>query len=139
MRLKLMLVVCLQIIITVNSCDIKNNYYDYRLTVLNKSGKTIYAEANASYPDTSLVFTVSPFNHNPDKASPGAAIKIVHGGSWEEAFETNIHQKLIIFVFDAAIADNMPWDTIKKNYMILKRYDLTLQNLDSLNWTVIYQ
>jgi hypothetical protein len=45
---------------------------------------------------------------------------------------------LIIFIFDAAIVDTTPWETIKKNYLILKRYDLTLKELDSLNFKVIY-
>jgi len=133
----IVVVVCIQIFLIVNSC-FKNNYYDYRLEVINKSNKTIYAEGSASYPDTSLVYTVSPFNHKPDKAAPGGIIKIVRGGSWEEAFQENIHQKLIIFIFDAAIADTTPWDTIKKKYLILKRYDLTLHDLDSINFKVTY-
>ena len=136
-KTKLIFVIGIQIILMANSC-VHNNYYDFRLKVINKSNKTIYAETSGAYPDTSLVFTVSPFNHNPDKAAPEGTINIVHGGSWEEAFNGNIHQKLIVFIFDAAIADNMPWDTIKKKYLILKRYDLTLNDLDSLNFKVTY-
>ena len=130
--------ICSIFILVLSSCDTKNSYFDYRLKVINNSDKTIYAENSAAYPDTSLIFTISPFNHNPDKAAPGETISIVRGGSWEEAFNENIHQKLIIFIFDAAIADSTPWETIKKNYLILKRYDLTLKDIDSLNFKVIY-
>ena len=135
--LYLILGIFLLILTLIGSCD--DNYYDYRLNVLNKSIKTIYVESSYSFPDTLLRYTSSPFNHNPDKAAPNETVIVTRGGSWEEAFKQQIHDKLIIFIFDATIVDNTPWDTIKKNYIILKRYDLTLHDLDSLNFKVIYQ
>lgn len=126
------------LILALISCDYKNSYYDYRLKVINKSSMTIYAEYSMSPIDTLLPFTQSPFNHSPDKAAPNGTITLIRGGSWEGAFDEVVNQKLIIFIFDAAVADSVPWETIKKDYLILKRYDLTLKDLDSLNFEVIY-
>jgi hypothetical protein len=134
----LILGIFLLILILIRSCKPDDNYYDYRLNVLNKSIKTIYVECSYSYPDTLLPYTSSPFNHNPDKAAPNETVIVARGGSWEEAFKERIHDKLIIFIFEATIVDNTPWDTVKKNYMILKRYDLNLHDLNSLNWTITY-
>jgi len=44
----------------------------------------------------------------------------------------------MVFVFDANIVENTPWDTIRKNYLILKRYDLSYDDIVSLNWIITY-
>ena len=136
---KMILFIGIQFILMANCGNNEGSYYDSRLKVINKSSMTIYAEYFMSPTDTLLIFTGSPFHHNPDKAAPNGTITLVRGGSWEGAFNEVVNQKLHIFIFNASIVDNTQWDTIKKNYMILKRYDLNLHDLDSLNWTILYQ
>ena len=130
---------CLQAILMNSSCKHISGYYDYRLKVINNSNRSIYAAYSQEYPDTTIVFSAAPFYSNPWKAYPSETITLGRGGSWEDAFKERIQQKLIIFIFDASIADKTPWDTIKMNYLILKRYDLTMKELDSLDFKVIYQ
>jgi hypothetical protein len=43
-----------------------------------------------------------------------------------------------IFVFDSETINQYGWETIRNGYMILKRYDLTLEDLNKLYWTVKY-
>jgi len=43
-----------------------------------------------------------------------------------------------LFLFDKQTVIEQPWDTIVKNNMILKRYDLSLEDLNSMNWTITY-
>ena len=133
---KIMLIISLQLVLMSNSCK-NNSYYDFRLKVINKSDKTIYADFYQSYPDTILSMH-SHFDNSANKAVPNGIVTLVRGGTWETAFKGNIQQKLMIFIFDAATVDNTPWDTIRKNYLILKRYDLSLKELDSLNFKVTY-
>jgi hypothetical protein len=45
---------------------------------------------------------------------------------------------LSVFIFDAQVLENTPWDTVKAKYIILKRYDLSLDDLNKLNWTITY-
>jgi hypothetical protein len=136
--IKVIAIIGIQFILMANSCKEGGSYYDFRLKVINKSNMTIYAEYTMSPIDTLLQYRQSPFNHSPDKATPNRTISLGRGGSWENAFNEVANQKLRIFIFDASIVDNTPWDTIKKNYMILKRYDLSLDDLDNMNWTITY-
>ena len=51
----------------------------------------------------------------------------------------NNHEKLALFIFSKQVVDTTPWDKIRKDYLILKRYDLDLKTLDSLNWRIVYK
>jgi hypothetical protein len=121
--------------ISLISCESK--YYDYRLKILNNSNNYIYADFYRSYPDTTLSIN-SHFGGLDHKVSPNGEITLARGGSWERAFQDDIQQKLLIFIFDAKIIENIPWDTIRNKYLVLKRYELTLKDLDSLNFKVSY-
>ncbi len=46
--------------------------------------------------------------------------------------------KMYIFIFDAQVLETTSWDTVKHNYMLLKRYELTKVQLDSVNWYIKY-
>ena len=46
--------------------------------------------------------------------------------------------KTMIYIFDAAVLESTPWDTVKARNMYLKRYDLTLKDLQDRNWTITY-
>jgi len=39
---------------------------------------------------------------------------------------------------DANTLETTSWDTIKLNYKVLKRYDLSFQDLEKMNWTITY-
>jgi hypothetical protein len=136
--MKMTAILGVQLLVIANSCDPEGSYYDYRLKVMNKSNMTIYAEYTMTPIDTVLPYSQSPFNHSTDKAAPNGTIVLGRGGNWEDAFNEVVNQKLRIYIFNASIVDNTPWDTVKKNYMILKRYDLNLHDLDSLIWTITY-
>ena len=43
-----------------------------------------------------------------------------------------------LYVFDAAIVENTPWEVVAKDYLVLKRYDLTLEDLQRLDWRITY-
>lgn len=45
---------------------------------------------------------------------------------------------LQIFIIDKIVWKTEPCDTIRKYNKILKRYQLTLQDLESLNWNITY-
>ena len=45
---------------------------------------------------------------------------------------------VFIFIFDAKVVENTPWEVVAKDYLVLKRYDLTLEDLQRLNWKITY-
>lgn len=45
---------------------------------------------------------------------------------------------MMIYVFDGPILESQGWDYIKTNNLVLKRYDVTLHDLENMNWTITY-
>ena len=135
--IKIILITISTIFVMLSSCDTNNKYFDTRLKVINNSDKAIYADFYQSYPDTTLS-KLFHFANSAHKVMPHETFTLGRGGTWEQAFQEQIYQKLLVYIFDAVVVDNTPWDTIRKNYLILKRYELTLKELDSLNFKIIY-
>ena len=45
---------------------------------------------------------------------------------------------LMFYVFSVDTLEKYSWEEIREGYMVLKRYDLSITDLDSLNWTITY-
>ncbi|MDR1090406.1 MAG: hypothetical protein LBL79_04955 [Prevotella sp.] len=45
---------------------------------------------------------------------------------------------MMLFFFNKEVIENFPWETIVKNKMYLKKYDLTLEDLQAKDWTITY-
>ena len=43
-----------------------------------------------------------------------------------------------IYLFDAETVDNTPWETIREEYKVLKRYDLSLEDIQFLDYEISY-
>lgn len=142
-KMKTLLYSFLSISFLVHSCvkDPVSSYYDYRLKLINNSNTTICSYYSFSYPDTSLQ-SGTPKNSidaNHQFANKGETITFVRGGVWENTFKDQIPSgKLMIYVLDNTVFNTVPWDTIKKKYMILKRYTVTEQDLENMKWTINY-
>ena len=59
-------------------------------------------------------------------------------GCFEDLLQSLKKDTLFVYVFDAEIVETTPWDTVLANNLILKRYDLSLEDLQNMNWTIIY-
>ncbi len=59
--------------------------------------------------------------------------------NWIYSFTNNeTPDTLRVFLFAKNTIVSTEWDQIVSKYLILKRCDLTLSDLDSLEWTIIY-
>lgn len=45
---------------------------------------------------------------------------------------------LSIYIFSRPSYKNTPWEILRSNYMVLKRYDLSIADLKKLNYKVPY-
>jgi hypothetical protein len=45
---------------------------------------------------------------------------------------------MLLFIFDADVIEKTPWDTIVKYDMFLKRYQFTKDELEKMNWEIVY-
>lgn len=113
------------------------------ITLDNRSTLTLYntvgmpGDGNAGiYPDTSLP------NRRPSffTADPHSTGYVVYGtDKIESIFEHQLpHDTLSVYVFNAADIDKLGWDIVQKENKVLKRYDLSLQDLQQCGFVITY-
>jgi hypothetical protein len=61
-----------------------------------------------------------------------------HNLKWEDYISSLPADTLSIFFIDAKIFSNSSWQTIRDKYLILKRYDLSAEQIKNLNYTINY-
>ncbi len=54
----------------------------------------------------------------------------------ELLYKTDV--EVYVFMYDSVMLGNRDWKDIRNEYLVAKRYDLTLQDLENMNWTIIY-
>lgn len=108
----------------------------YNLLVSNNSPKKIrvyladeYAEKQ--YPDTSLPY-LRPTMRGISTGKQGYFDSQI---PWENRLKKLPADTLSIFIIDDDVFQKVPWDSIRINYMILHRFDISIQDLaDNNSW-----
>jgi len=100
---------------------------DGHIYIKNNSVKTIYYRLSFAYPDTTLMQS-DPNNYkiNPGKQISTSASSFVYNATMQ------------MFIFDADVVENEPWDSIVAHSLVLKRYQFTEQGLEKCNWIITY-
>jgi len=60
------------------------------------------------------------------------------GGSQENLFTGLPKDTLSVYVFSSDTLSKYPWAEVRNKYKVLKRYDLSLYDLNKLDWTITY-
>jgi hypothetical protein len=112
----------------------------YEINLVNKSGHNIGdyfatgGKYGTYYPDSLpesndyIVYDISKV------LRPGYESHL----SWEKFFQELPKDTLSVFIFHTDTLNKYSWEEVRDGYMILKRYDLSLDDLKRMNWTVIY-
>lgn len=99
----------------------------YRIRVRNKSSQTISVFAGFILPDTVLP-AVKP---EMKTISPGEFEDIYDSEVGDHDFKRSFYdEKLTLFVLSSDTIAKYPWATIEEKYMILKRIELTPDDLE---------
>jgi hypothetical protein len=53
-------------------------------------------------------------------------------------FENTLKDTLRVFIFEGDIVTNYSWEEIVDKHLVLQRYDLSLPDLQQLNWQISY-
>ena len=127
-----------------NACNRHVDREDCHFTIafVNNSRKSVYVR-QAGYSDT---LYIKDFSYTPK--APNNMYKVIEGQintkvlklrrCYEADFQYGDLKRLMIFVFDAEIVENTPWEIVSKDYLVLKRYDVTLEDLQRLDWKITY-
>jgi hypothetical protein len=102
-----------------------------------KTDKNIYVDAQINHPDTSIGSYNPSFSKENFKVKAHSEKRLI-SHSWEQDVIRAQSDTLMIFMYDAQVLETTPWDTVKANYLVLKRYDLSLDDLIRMNWTITY-
>ncbi|MGV8091908.1 MAG: hypothetical protein AB2L24_08600 [Mangrovibacterium sp.] len=110
-----------------------------QIKIINNSDHAIYYSGSYRYPDTIPVANPVPGRKYARINSHSTGIEQKsHGSCFDGIINDSPGGKIMFFIYDTNTLETTPWDTIVKHYMILKRYDLTEQDLDSMGWTITY-
>lgn len=109
--------------------------FDLQIKVINNSNMEIVELRTGSIEDTLLPpahpFT-EPYYLESSTIQPGSEISIPEYSGYikEHGFQ--------LFLFSRDTFDQVPWQRIADEYLILRRYDFTLDSLEAIDWTITY-
>jgi len=103
------------------------------ITIQNYSNDTIRYYASYIYPDTSMS------NSKPRliRINPQNFGFLDSKKDWEKVL-TPPNDTVSIFFLSESVVNTYDWDEVRNKYLILKRYDLSLDDLKLLKWTIHY-
>lgn len=130
----------LYLICSANSCSKENGqgHADKRLNIINNTEHIIASFIQYNYPDTSIQDKETP-GFNSISIEPHSKNVHLTFVSWETLINQNNQYGIIsILIFSSDTIQTYSWEEIQKNYNVLKRYDLSLQDLERMNWTITY-
>jgi len=135
--MKTFVLLLVSLIMLCSTCENKKD--EPKMRIKNNTKEAIYASWHTQYPDTGLTYLTNPtLNTHINKVLSNSLQESHYKAPSEGIFETMKSDVLLVFIFDAATLESTPWDTVVANYLILKRYELTLQDLENMNWIVTY-
>lgn len=127
MKYILKILISLTIFLSLLACCSEGNYRKY-FDLKNNSVKSIYHGVSYSYPDISL-----------KSMKKEETFIIPPRDVYQLAVASFLRNPTIqVFIFDADVIENTPWDTIVKYNMVLKHYQFTERELEKMNWEIIY-
>ena len=103
------------------------------IRIFNNSSNAIGTMLGYNYPDTSV-----PKDFLVGGVVPGDYRFLDTRGYCDDVFKSLPQDTISIFVFNIDTVSHYPWEEIRNGYKILKRYDLSQQDLDRMNWAVTY-
>jgi hypothetical protein len=141
MKKSILIVWLISMICCFLSCKDKNgpcdSQWDQRLTLFNNTDSNCYIVHSSMYPDTSFKNTM--YNYSESKERVNYAEKksksTIAELCWDDYFNNIKSDTLMIFVILDA---GQGRENLKDHYTVLKRYDLTLKDLEKKNWTITY-
>jgi hypothetical protein len=111
-------------------------------SVNNQSSKQIYYSYATSYPDTSInIGYIKPGSTATPSVllGPGQQFTMSAPSSLDDYFASLIpSDTLLVFIYDAKVVMTTPWDSIVNNYIILKRYELSIDNIKKMKNVIVY-
>lgn len=133
--MKKILIILVFFVSYAGTCE-KNPFAEnvFRIKIANNSADTVTTLVSYQYPDTTI----------PDRYDRLGGIRpndfryFDSREPWKEVFKDLPKDTLSVFYFSLDTIQAYDWQTIRSGYRILKRVDVSLQDLENNNYMVNY-
>jgi hypothetical protein len=124
------------------SCGLTNRT-KFSIDLKNNSNKNLYFTYSYAYPDTSVdnsIYLPTGSTRTPSVVvAPGERSNIIASKVSLDEFYAHIPSgKLQVLVYDANVAKTTPWDTVMAKYLVLKRYEITADDVSGTKGLITY-
>ena len=124
---------------TAMTCTQDTDDEHHHILFCNESDYDVFVDRSYDHPDTSLL-------HTQNVMTPGWDLKVESQSTNDEAFLSRGSYEskfirmdtLIAFVFNADTLSVYGWDYVKEHNMVAQRYELSLFDLQNLNWRLTF-
>lgn len=130
MKLKMNILLILSFIICGASCG-KIVDHVYSIKIQNNTNDTILFYGSYNYPDTSVVQDKPILT----RIYPKSYSYLDSKKDWDEELPNDT---ISLFILSKDTVDMYIWEKIRSDYNVLKRYDLSLDDLEKKSWTITY-
>lgn len=126
-------------IICIGGCERDRKGDPIVLNVKNNTSDTVIFVTQYNYPDTTLINYRSNYEIDATTVNPYSKSLFYDFLGWEKyIIERNPNETLIIVVYSLDTMQKYSFQQIQSDYNILKRYDLNVNQLKAMSWTVTY-
>lgn len=118
------------------TCEGESSTCHKRIILKNNTDKTLYVDWT-----TDTLFSYIRLYDEMNIVMPNTtdARAFSTRGCFENKFEyQSLTGVISLFVLDNEVLKTVPRNEIIKNNMYLRRYDVTLEDLQRMNWTIVY-
>ncbi len=124
-----------------NNCEREDENHHKTIEVINNSDKAVYTYLSTSYPDTldmygvpsspyPSIYKIEPYERNKSALSLREFYEVIFRDGGQIPSDT-----LMVFFMDA---EKLESETTHVHNSIIQRYDLSLQDLQQVNWMLTY-
>lgn len=132
---KFRLIIYLFFLFAVSSCEDFLPFDQVNcIWIKNESNQLVHFLVGYNYPDTTI-----PDAYNKRKGvSTNSKTSYDSKEKWKDVFKALPSDTLSVFIFSIDDLNKYDWQTVRKEYKILKRYDVSLQDLERLEYLLTY-
>lgn len=138
---KIIILIYGAIILMSTTCRKETETCHHNLLIFNNSNAAAYVSFSLAFPDTSIIDPNPALSPEFFKVTADEKKNLMFSNRdcIEDVFKYRVQSDTIsIFIYDAFLLESTSWDKVKQDYLIFKRYDLSLQDLKNRNFTITY-
>lgn len=112
-------------------CPDPDECCDSTITFINNSQNDVIPWEAYSDVDTTISFVLP---QNAEVVMAESELRV--DGNFINTMQNGVTMRLFIFPKDTV--DQVTWSLIRDEYLVLRRYDLTLEDLEAMDWVIEY-